>query len=143
MGLQKATLTVPSRVEFVRPATVFLVTAARALHVSTAREPVFEVAISEAITNAVKHGSGSTQSSITCELEVSDSALIVRIIDGGSGFEVQKRGMPEVSRERIESLPASGYGLPIIHTVFPIVRVVSISGRFALELEAPAAPVKL
>ena len=142
MAAPTATLTVPSRIEFVRPTTVFLVTAARAFHAS-AREPVFEVAISEAITNAVKHGSGSAASSITCELELNDGALVVRIIDGGGGFEVQKRGMPEVSRERIEALPASGYGLPIIHTVFPIVRVVNVSGRFALELELPAAPARL
>ena len=143
MAAEKATLSVPSRVEFVRPATAFLVTAARALHVSTAHEPVFEVAISEAITNAVKHGSESVHANITCELELTDGALIVRIIDGGGGFEVQKRGMPDVSRERIDSLPASGDGLPIIHTVFPVVRVVNLSGRFALELELPAAPVKL
>ena len=134
-------LTVPSRVEFVRPATMFLVNSARALRVPAAAEPVFEVAISEAITNAVKHGSDARDSTITCELEFTDGALKVRIIDDGSGFVMRNSGMPEVSPERIEAVPASGYGLPIIHTVFPIVRVVSISGRFALELELPSAAV--
>ena len=134
-------LTVPSRVEFVRPATMFLVNSARALRIPAAAEPVFEVAISEAITNAVKHGSDARDSTITCELEFVEGALRVRIIDDGSGFVMGKSGMPEISRERIESVPASGYGLPIIHTVFPIVRVVNISGRFALELELPATPV--
>jgi anti-sigma regulatory factor (Ser/Thr protein kinase) len=136
-----ATLTVPNRAEFVRPATVFLVQTARALNVSAADAPVFEVAISEAITNAVKHGGRDAPSSITCQLDLRDGALTVRIIDDGSGFVVQNRGLPEVSRERIESLPASGYGLPIIHTVFPIVRVLNLDGRFALELELPAAHV--
>jgi serine/threonine-protein kinase RsbW len=135
-----ASLTVPSRIEFVRPATAFLVNSARALKVSAASDPVFEVAISEAITNAVRHGSDRAGSTITCELELTEGALTVRIIDEGSGFVVRKSEMPEVSRERIESLPASGYGLPIIHTVFPIVRVVSIDGRFALELAMPAEP---
>jgi serine/threonine-protein kinase RsbW len=134
-------LTVPSRVEFVRPATMFLVNSARALRIPAAAEPVFEVAISEAITNAVKHGSDARDSTITCELEYLDGTLKVRIIDDGSGFVMRHLGLPEISRERIESVPASGYGLPIIHTVFPIVRVVSISGRFALELELPATPV--
>lgn len=133
-----ASLTVPSRIEFVRPATAFLVNSARALHVSAAAAPVFEVAISEAITNAVKHGSERATSTITCELELSERGLIVRIIDDGAGFVMRDADMPEVSRDRIESLPASGYGLPIIHTVFPIVRVVSVEGRFALELAVPA-----
>lgn len=140
--MRMAALTVPSRVEFVRPATAFIVNSARALNVSAASDSVFEVAISEAITNAVKHGSDRAQSTITCELELHEGALTVRIIDDGSGFTMRKTAMPDVSRDRIEALPASGYGLPIIHTVFPIVRVVNVDGRFALELELPA-PVNL
>jgi serine/threonine-protein kinase RsbW len=131
-------LTVPSRVEFVRPATAFLVNAARALNVSAASAPVFEVAISEAITNAVKHGSDAAQSTVTCELELQNDALTIRIIDEGSGFVAAKAPLPEVSPERIDTLPASGYGLPIIHTVFPIVRVLTSDGRFTLQLELPA-----
>jgi anti-sigma regulatory factor (Ser/Thr protein kinase) len=140
-----ARLTVPSRVEFVRAATAFIVQSARALSVTAAAEPVFEVAISEAITNAVKHGGATdrTRATITCELDADESAFTLRIIDDGSGFDVGNKTLPDVSRERIESLPASGYGLPIIHTVFPSVRVVNVDGRFALELSLPTAPVKL
>jgi anti-sigma regulatory factor (Ser/Thr protein kinase) len=136
----KATLTVPSRIEFVRPATAFLVAAARALQVPDATAPVFEVAVSEAITNAVKHGSRADGATITCELELDGEALTIRIVDTGSGFVVGTMGLPDVSRDRIDSLPASGYGLPIIHIVFPVVRVVSVQGGFALEL---ALPLKL
>ncbi len=133
-----ASLTVPNRVEFVRPATAFLVQAARALDVRAAADPVFEVAISEAITNAVKHGgSEAAHSTITCELEVKDGGLLVRIIDEGEGFVMRKAALPDISRERIESVPASGYGLPIIHTVFPSVRVINLEGRFGLELGLP------
>lgn len=132
-----ARLTVPSRVEFVRPATVFLVQAARALNVSAAAGPMFEVAISEGITNAVKYGGTdeAAPTTITCELELAHGTFTVRIIDNGSGFDVGTPALPDVSRDRIDALPASGYGLPIIHTVFPTVRVVNINGRFALELE--------
>jgi anti-sigma regulatory factor (Ser/Thr protein kinase) len=136
-----ATLIVPNRVEFVRPATIFLVQAARALHVSAASEPVFEVAISEAITNAFKHGGGDEPSNITCQLELTEASLTVRIMDEGAGFEMATHPLPDVSRERIDAIPASGYGLPIIHTVFPTVRVVNVQGRFALELVLPAEPV--
>jgi anti-sigma regulatory factor (Ser/Thr protein kinase) len=136
-----AMLTVPSRVEFVRSATTFLVHTARALNVAAAVEPVFEVAISEAITNALKHGgSDSRPSTITCEMDLDETALTIRIIDDGTGFAMAQPALPEVSPDRIDALPASGYGLPIIHTVFPTVRVVSHEGRFALELALPLAP---
>lgn len=136
--MELATLTVPSRIEFVRPATAFIVQAARAFEVPRATEAVFEVAISEAITNAVKHGGGgSTDATITCEVELATARLTLRIIDGGHGFVVGKTALPEVSPEQIEAVPASGYGLPIIHRVFPTVRVISVRGRFGLELALP------
>jgi anti-sigma regulatory factor (Ser/Thr protein kinase) len=134
------TLTVPSRIEFVRPATAFLVQAARAMDVRAAGEPVFEVAISEAITNAVKHGASASRSTITCEIERGDGGLVIRIIDDGEGFAVREAPLPDVSRDRIDALPSSGYGLPIIQTVFPTVRVITVDGRFALELRLPAEP---
>lgn len=131
-----ATLTVPNRVESVRPATAFLVQAARAMQVPAAAEPVFEVAISEAITNAVKHGGKNREdATITCDIELEDRQLILRIIDGGSGFQPSPATMPEVTPERVESLREAGYGLPIIQTVFPIVRAVTIDGKFGIELK--------
>ena len=135
-----ATLTMPNRVEFVRPATVFLVTAAKALAVPVAANPVFEVAISEAITNAVKHGGRPRgrgrvpPSTITCEMHNEDRTLTLRIIDGGAGFRLPVARLPVMSRERIEALPSSGFGLPIIHAVFSNVRVIEVDGRFGVEL---------
>lgn len=131
-----ATLTVPNRVESVRPATAFLVQAARAMQVPAAAEPVFEVAISEAITNAVKHGGKDcADATIRCDIELENRQLTLRIIDGGSGFQPCAATMPEVAAERIDSLREAGYGLPIIQTVFPIVRAVTVDGRFGIELE--------
>jgi anti-sigma regulatory factor (Ser/Thr protein kinase) len=129
-----ATLTVPNRIEFIRPATLFLVQAARALDVPTAAEPVFEVAISEAITNAFKHGSDKSNEEITCQLDLVDRTLRVRIICDDEAFLLPTRALPHISREHIDAVPASGYGLPIIRTVFPDVKVVEIAGRFGVEL---------
>lgn len=130
-----ARLSVPNRVEFVRPATGFLVQTARALDVPASFEPVFEVAISEAITNAVKHGGGDAAgSTITCELQLDERRLTVRIIDDGAGFRIPAAELPELSADRIDAVPSSGYGLPIIRTVFPNVRVIEVEGRFGLEL---------
>ena len=129
-----ATLTVPNRVEFVRPVTLFLVSAAKALDVSAAHSAVFEVAVSEAITNAVKHGRSDTDASITCEMHIDDRTLTLRIISEAEGFRLPKVQLPDISRERIDAIPSSGYGLPIIHTVFSNVRVIEVDGRFGVEL---------
>jgi anti-sigma regulatory factor (Ser/Thr protein kinase) len=135
-----ATLTVPNRVESVRPATAFLVQAAKAWKVPKAAEPVFEVAISEAVTNAVRHGQHGSpgDSTITCDIQLNKEGerreLRLRIIDGGEGFEVPPPRPLAVDADEIESVPERGYGLPIIQSVFPIVRVIRVEGRFGLEL---------
>jgi anti-sigma regulatory factor (Ser/Thr protein kinase) len=131
-----ATLTVPNRVESVRPATAFLVQTARALRVPKAAEPAFEVAVSEAVTNAVRHGNpGRTDdATITCDIQVNGSELTLRIIDGGQGFAVPPARPVEIDPDQIEAVPERGYGLPIIQSVFPIVRVIRVGGRFGLEL---------
>ncbi len=130
-----ATLTLPNRVESVRTATAFLVQAARAMHVPAATEPVFEVAVGEALANAVRHGRGDRpDETITCDIHAEDRRLTLRIIDGGAGFEVPARHLPEVSRQHIEDVPERGYGLPIIQTVFPSVRVIRVGGKLGVEL---------
>jgi anti-sigma regulatory factor (Ser/Thr protein kinase) len=135
-----ATLTLPNRVESVRPATAFVVRTARALKVPAATEPVFEVAVSEAIANAVKHGRGRRRNStIRCDIAIEGRRLMLRIIDDGSGFQITNNRMPELSRQQVETLPEAGYGLPIIRSVFPIVRVIEVNGRFGVELGMPVS----
>jgi anti-sigma regulatory factor (Ser/Thr protein kinase) len=130
-----ATLTVPNRVESVRPATAFLVQAARAMKVPAATQPVFEAAVSEAIANAVRHGRGNrVGGTITCEITRVGGRLTLRIIDGGPGFTVPPFRLPDVSRRRLEAVPERGYGLPIIQSVFPIVRMIQVGGKFGVEL---------
>lgn len=130
-----ATLTVPNRVESVRRATAFLVQAARAWKVPAAAEPVFEMAVSEALANAVRHGRASQpDATITCDIRLEGRRLTLRIIDGGPGFEVPPLRLPEVSRKRLQAVPERGYGLPIIQTVFPIVRIIEVDGKFGIEL---------
>jgi anti-sigma regulatory factor (Ser/Thr protein kinase) len=131
-----ATLTVPSRVESVRAAAAFLVEAARSLKVGAASQPLFELAIVEAITNALKHGHGSEGdgASILCELEQDRDFLVVRVMDRGPGFTLPPVSLPGVSLENVMAIPEAGYGLPVIQTVFPGVRTVRRGAWFGLEL---------
>jgi serine/threonine-protein kinase RsbW len=133
-----ASLTVPNRVESVRPAASFIVQIARALKVPAATQPVFEVAITEALTNAVKHGhSGEPDPVVTCDIEVTSLHLRLRITDSGKGFTIPAPKLPTVSPEQPERLPESGYGVPIIQSIFPSVQAIRVNGRFALELCLP------
>ena len=133
-----ASLTVPNRVESVRPAASFIVQIARALNVAAATQPVFEVAITEALTNAVKHGhSGEPNPVVTCDIEVTSSHLRLRITDSGKGFTIPAPKLPTVSPDQPERLPESGYGVPIIQSIFPGVQAIRLNGRFALELCLP------
>jgi anti-sigma regulatory factor (Ser/Thr protein kinase) len=127
-------VTVPSRVESIRPAAAFLVEAAKTLRVPTASDPVFELAIVEALNNAVKHGQAGPGGMIVCELERADHSLTVRILDQGPGFDLQLPSRPDASPADVNAIPESGYGLTIIHSVFPTMRTVSRPGSFGLEM---------
>jgi anti-sigma regulatory factor (Ser/Thr protein kinase) len=130
-----ASTIVPSRVESVRPAASFIVETAKEMGVPLASDSVFELAVVEALNNAVKHGSNLPQGAmIVCELERSDHRLTVRILDQGPGFDLR---LPSPSRPDpvdVMSVPESGYGLTIIQSVFPTLRTVTRDGRFGLEM---------
>jgi len=136
-----ATVTVPASVEYVRVASQFVVQTARHLGVPAASSPLFEVAIVEALANAVKHGSrGRPDAVVTCEVERAAPGLRIRIYDEGEGFQPEARAAlaAEPSADDILALPESGYGVPIMHTVFQQIDGRREGGRFCLELTLAA-----
>jgi anti-sigma regulatory factor (Ser/Thr protein kinase) len=135
--LSGSTLALANRPESVRPAVAFMLQTAKALRLAAASKPLFEVALSEAVANAVKHGDSSRQGVIVCEVERSPRHVIFRISDSGEGFVVPEARLPYINPDEVQTLPESGYGLPIIQSVFPAVRGVYTNGRFTLELCLP------
>jgi anti-sigma regulatory factor (Ser/Thr protein kinase) len=133
------TVTVPSQVQSVRPAAAFLVQAAKNLRVPVASDSLFELAIVEALNNAVKHGNPAQRdgAAIVCELERVDERLTVRIFDEGQGYVVKLTPRREATADDVMSVPESGYGISIIQSVFPNVRTISRDGRFGLEMSLP------
>ena len=131
-----ASVTVPSRVESIRLAAEFLVHAARTMDVPQAGDSLFEVAIVEALNNAIKHGNAEQRAdaAIVCELELTDRTLVIRIIDQGTGYQLPRAPQPAWSPDDIASVPESGYGIGIIRGVFPQVRTVGSAGEFGLEM---------
>lgn len=135
-----ASLTVPSRAESAHSAASFLVQAAKDMQVPLASNSVFELAIVEALNNAVKHGnSGRHAAVIVCELECTAHRLTVRILDEGPGFDLQLPS-PRSEPTELMSVPASGYGLSIIHRVFSTTRTILRDGQFGLEMSVTLLP---
>lgn len=132
-----ASVTVPSHVSSVRVAAAFIVGAVRNMHVRQASEPLFEVAIVEALNNAVIHGNAAQrpEALMVCELELVDDRLIVRLYDQGRGFVFPDRTHDqEWCPDDRASVPEGGFGLPIIANVFSTVRTFGRPGEFGVEM---------
>ena len=131
-----ASLKVPSRVESVRVAAAFFVQAAKDMRVPLASDSLFELAVVEALNNAVKHGNADRNAAavILCELEFVNPRLTVRILDQGPGFEMPRASIPEPTPDDILSVPDSGRGISIIQHVFATVRTISRDSRFGVEM---------
>jgi anti-sigma regulatory factor (Ser/Thr protein kinase) len=133
-----ATLTVPNRVESIRPAAEFIVSRARAMSAEGSSHVLFEAAVVEALTNALKHGNTAARpdASILCEVEVVDRVLTVRVFDEGKGFKVPEP-MPYGriwQGQDAAAIPASGFGLSIIRAAFPSLRATTRAGHFGIEM---------
>jgi anti-sigma regulatory factor (Ser/Thr protein kinase) len=135
-------LSVPATIESIRPATRFLLDTARVQHVTAASDALFEVALGEVLTNAVKHGGCPLGGTILCEVEVTDRAFVVRVFDCGSGFDMSAVALPAPDRDAPELLAESGYGLAIVRAVFSSVQSLWRNGRFGVELSLPLAAVE-
>jgi len=129
-----ASLTVPGRIETVRPVATFLVDLARRAGVPQAAQSLFENAVVEALNNAVEH---SEPGRLTCELESCSGRLTIRVLSEGARSPVALAGGAEIgalSADAWERLPETGYGLYLMRAVFPDVRPISRDGVHGVEM---------
>lgn len=73
--------------------------------------------VSELVTNSVRHADRNGSSVVELEVDVSNTRVLVRVIDNGGGFEASPRGP--------EDDPGSGWGLFLVE---------QISDRWGVEL---------
>ncbi|HXD15874.1 MAG TPA: ATP-binding protein [Vicinamibacterales bacterium] len=136
-----ASVTVPGRIEAVRPAAAFLVEMARGAGVPAAHDDLFEVAIVEAISNALKHNLRDAATPIHCELEVAGRVLCIRVLDEAAraplSLAIPTGAVPwaGAAADAVGEVPESGYGLYLMCAVFPEVTPVTRSGRHGVELK--------
>jgi len=131
-------ITVPRRLDAVRPAASFLVDTARSLDVPAASNSLFENAIVEALNNAVQHNLQDPDASLHCEFELHGRLLTIRVLDEAARspaeLTVPAAGTP-IAADTWQQIPESGYGLYLIRAVFPDVRAVRRNGRHGVEMQ--------
>lgn len=135
-GACYASVTVPSQITSIRLTAAFIVGAAKNMHVRKASDPIFEVAIVEALNNAVIHGNAThrPEALMVCELELADQRLIIRLYDQGQGFDIANRARRHWCESDRTEVPEGGFGLPIIAGVFSTVRTFGHPGEFGVEM---------
>jgi anti-sigma regulatory factor (Ser/Thr protein kinase) len=73
--------------------------------------------VSELVTNSVRHSGRNGSGVVELEVDVTETRVLVRVIDNGPGFEASPRGP--------EDDPGSGWGLFLVE---------QISDRWGVEL---------
>jgi anti-sigma regulatory factor (Ser/Thr protein kinase) len=134
-----ASVRVPGRIESVRPAACFLVEFARSVGVPAAADRLFEVAIVEAITNALNHNPRSPEACLECEFEFDGIRAVVRVLDEAArvplAVTIPAGHVPwSEPGPSWEQIPESGYGLYLMRAVFPEIRPVSRGALHGIEL---------
>jgi serine/threonine-protein kinase RsbW len=71
-----------------------------------------ELAVSEACTNAIKHGGTNQGKRVVLSFQISNDRLVINVKDQGPGFDITKVPVPD-----FDSHPAGGYGIYIIKTM--------------------------
>jgi serine/threonine-protein kinase RsbW len=94
-----------------------------------------ELALVEACTNSVKHGSwGREDELMHITLAVDDRQIRVVVEDNGKPFQVTKTKLAALGTASLESLPTQGMGLPLIQELMDSVTYEPEGGKNRLVL---------
>lgn len=120
----KISLTLPGIPEFVSVARLTLSGIASRMGFPVDTIEDLKVAVSEACTNAMKHGCRLPKDHYSVDYIVSDKELIIDVSDRGQGFLED-----EVDQPDLENPKENGLGLYIIRTLMDGVEVTSSNER--------------
>lgn len=133
-----AHVTVPGRVESVRPVAAFLVALARGFDVPRAGETLFENAIVEGLNNAIVHAPREPEGTLHCEFEFEPGrCLKIRLMNEAVRAPVALTFASELNPSGVDAwqqVPQSGYGLYLMRAVFTDIRPVTVDGQHGVEM---------
>jgi len=88
-----------------------------------------DLAVSEALTNVIRHSGATGETGLFLSLRISEGVLEIEVQDNGPGFDFESVPPPD-----FENHPAGGYGLFIIKSIMDQVEYWREPGRNVLRM---------
>jgi serine/threonine-protein kinase RsbW len=138
-GMRTVRLSVPARAEFIALARLALTGLADIVALSDELLADLKLALTEAVSNSVRHAYADGTGYVAIAYELTGDALAVEVVDDGKGFDPNRPPALEG-----EELTEGGLGIAIIRTIadeFELTSELGVRGsrlRFAKRLRQPA-----
>ena len=137
-GMRTVRLRIPARAEFVALARLALSGLAGIVDLSDELLADLKLALTEAVSNSVRHAYRGGDAFVSVAYELSGGALAVEVVDDGEGFDPERPPALEG-----EELTEGGLGIAIIRTIVDDFQLDSRPGvrgsrlRFVKRLRPP------
>jgi serine/threonine-protein kinase RsbW len=137
-GMRSVRLSVPARAEFIALARLALTGLADIVALSDELLADLKLALTEAVSNSVRHAYADGSGYVSIAYELTGDALAVEVVDDGKGFDPDRPPALEG-----EELTEGGLGIAIIRTIADEFELDSEPGvrgsrlRFAKRLRQP------
>lgn len=131
-------LSLPAAVRSLHEARLFVDTIARAAGLDESDRAALALAITEVVSNAIRHGSPrGAQDRVTICVVEEETRLVVTVRDEGEGFVPEKIALPDP-----KSFADHGRGLYLIHALVDEVEYVRANGTLVrlVKKKKAAAP---
>lgn len=138
-GMRSVRLRVPARAEYIALARLALSGLADIVVLSEELLADLKLALTEAVSNSVRHAYSDGSGFVSIAYEFSGDSLAVEVVDDGKGFDPERPQLLEG-----EELTEGGLGIAIIRTIADEFELHSRSGvrgsrlRFVKRLQRPA-----
>ena len=138
-GMRSVRLRVPARAEYIALARLALAGLADIVALSDELLADLKLALTEAVSNSVRHAYADGAGFVSIAYELSGDALTVEVVDDGQGFDPNRPPALEG-----EELTEGGLGIAIIRTIADEFELSSQPGvrgsrlRFVKRLRQPA-----
>ena len=138
-GMRTVRLSVPARAEYIALARLALSGLADIVSLPEELLADLKLALTEAVSNSVRHAYADGLGFVSIAYELSGSALAVEVVDDGTGFDPERPPPLEG-----EELSEGGLGIAIIRTIADEFELKSRPGtrgsrlRFVKRLQQPA-----
>ncbi|HLY86803.1 MAG TPA: ATP-binding protein [Gaiellaceae bacterium] len=138
-GMRTVRLRIPARAEYIALARLALSGLADIAELPDELLADLKLALTEAVSNSVRHAYGGDGGFVSIAYELSRHLLAIEVVDDGEGFDLERPPMLEG-----EELAEGGLGIAIIRTIVDEFELDSQPGvrgsrlRFAKRLNQPS-----